>query len=187
MRKKYLVLLLLASLIALAGCGKKKLAPPPVPVAPSDLRAEVISTSEIKLTWQVNSMTEEGFFVYRKTTDNYARVATMEAKAWSYNDTGLSPETTYWYKVNAYNDEGESASSNEVSVITSAEPLSPLEPPTNLTATVVSYKQINLSWRDNSTTEDGFIVYCNIGHTQTKTIATLSPNTTNMNIVNYNQ
>lgn len=182
MRKKYLVLLLVALVIALAGCGKKKyVAPPPAPIAPSNLTAAATSPSQVNLSWKDNSTTEKGFYVYSRTTDDYAKVAIMEANATSYNNIGLSPETTYWYKVTAYNDGGESDASNEVSVTTPVEPPpppEPLEPPTNLTATVVSYKQINLSWRDNSDDEDGFRVRCNIGDTRTNTIATVGPNTT---------
>lgn len=178
MRKKYLVILLVLLTISLAGCRKKDFAPPPVPFAPSNLTATTVSPNEINLNWKDNSTTENGFYIYRKITGNYARVAIMETNATSYNDTGLSPETTYWYKVTAYNDGGESGSSNEVSVTTPPGSLPPLEAPSNLSASVISYKQINLSWQDNSTTEDGFRVRCNIGHTQTNTIATVGPNTT---------
>lgn len=53
-----------------------------------------------------------------------------------------------------------------------------LEPPSNLTVTAISYKQINLSWQDNSTTEDGFRVCCDMGENQYQTIGTLGPNAT---------
>ena len=183
MRRKYLVLLLIPLLIAFAGCGRKKryVAPPPAPSAPSNLSGTAVSSTQIDLSWKDNSTNEKGFYLYRRTTNSYARVAILEVNANSYNDTGLDPETGYWYKVRAYNDGGESGSSNEVNITTPAGPVpSPpeLEAPTDLSTTVVSYKQINLSWRDNSDTEDGFRVRCNIGHTRTKTIATVGRNTT---------
>ncbi len=53
-----------------------------------------------------------------------------------------------------------------------------LNPPTNLTVTVVSYKQVNLSWQDNSTIEDGFRVCCDMGGNQYQTVDTLPANTT---------
>ncbi len=187
MRKKYLLLLLVVLVIGLGGCkcDKKHVAPPPEPSAPSNLTATAVSSTQINLSWKDNSTNERGFYLYRRTTNSYARVAILEANANSYNDTGLSPETSYWYKARAYNDGGESGSSNEVNITTppglgpepEPEPEPELQAPSNLSANVVSYKQINLFWQDNSDTEDGFRVRCNIGHTQTNTIAIVDPNT----------
>ncbi|MBA7492528.1 hypothetical protein ES702_03078 [subsurface metagenome] len=182
--KKWLFLAIVALIPILSGCDgcdkKKYVAPPPAPSSPSNLTATAVSSTQINLSWKDNSTNEKGFYLYRRTTNSYTRVAILEANANSYNDTGLDPETSYWYKVTAYNDGGESGSSNEVNITTPAGPtpsLPELEAPSNLSITVVSYKQINLSWQDNSTTEDGLRVRCNIGHTQTNTIATVGPDT----------
>ncbi|MBI4711931.1 MAG: fibronectin type III domain-containing protein [Planctomycetes bacterium] len=59
---------------------------------------------------------------------------------------------TYYYRVKAYNDAGNSDYSNEANATTL------LETPTGLTATAVSISQINLTWTDNSQTEDGFVI-----------------------------
>jgi len=53
-----------------------------------------------------------------------------------------------------------------------------LEAPSNLTATAISYKQINLSWQDNSDIEEGFRVCCDMGGNQYQTVDTLPANTT---------
>jgi len=182
-KKKYLVLLLIPLVIALSGCGggkKKLVAPPPAPSAPSNLSANAISSTEVNLNWQDNSTNEKGFYLYRRGTGNYAKVAILGANATSYDDDGLMPETSYWYKVIAYNDGGESASSNEVNVRTPSgpEPEPELQAPTNLTATAVSYKQINLSWKDNSTNEDGYKVKVRHNGGVYDTIAELGPNAT---------
>jgi len=183
--KKWLLLATVALIPILSGCDgcdkKKYVAPPPAPSAPSNLSGNAVSSTQINLSWKDNSTNEKGFYLYRRTTNSYARVAILEVNANSYNDMSLNPETSYWYKVRAYNDGGESGSSNEVNITTPAGPVPPspeLEAPSNLSTNVVSYKQINLSWRDNSDTEDGFRVRCNIDHTRTKTIATVGRNTT---------
>ncbi|HEC65643.1 MAG TPA: hypothetical protein ENI23_10125 [bacterium] len=130
------------------------------PSAPSNLTGQAISSSEINLTWQDNSSNEMGFYIYRKTTDDYSIIATMEANATSYNNTNLNPETAYSYKIIAYNDIGESESSNAINVTTPAEPL---EPPSNPMAEAVTYKQINLTWQDNSDDEDHFRINSDFG------------------------
>jgi len=57
--------------------------------------------------------------------------------------------------VRAYNVDGTSAYTNEVSGTTLATP--------SLTATVISTTQINLAWADNSTSEDGYKIERKIG------------------------
>jgi hypothetical protein len=71
----------------------------------------------------------------------------------SYPNTGLTPATTYQYRVRAYNAGGDSPYSNTGTAVTFA---TPPAAPTNLTAAAVSSSQINLAWTDNSTNEDGF-------------------------------
>src|SRR5205814_9840111 len=66
------------------------------------------------------------------------------------NDTTLLDGTQYYYQVCAYNSAGDSPFSNEVNGITT------LKSPTSLTAIAVSSSQINLTWTDNSASEDGF-------------------------------
>jgi len=56
---------------------------------------------------------------------------------------------------------------------------SPLQAPSNLTATAVSSSRIHLSWQDNSDDEDYFRVLCpTMWGIQHQTIATLPANTT---------
>jgi subtilisin family serine protease len=89
------------------------------PNAPSNLSASALSTSGIKLTWTDNSAAENGFRIERKTSDGtYTEIATTGANETSYSDTGLSAGITYFYRVRAYNDEGNSSYSNEAQATT---------------------------------------------------------------------
>jgi len=182
MKQKYLILALMALALALPGCQGCPIAPPPAPSPPSDLAGITVSPSEINLTWKDNSSDETGFYIYRKTTDNYSKVAVTEANSISYNDTGLNSDTTYWYKVCAYNKGGNSEFSNEISTTT---PSGIPSAPTNLTGNAAGYDQINLAWQDNSDDEDGFKVFKSFGGTNYEEILDLAPNSTSCNIYQY--
>ena len=62
-----------------------------------------------------------------------------------------------------------------------------LEPPSNLTVTATSYKQIDLSWQDNSAIEDGFRVCCDMGENEYRTVTTLPANTISYNHYDLHQ
>ena len=59
--------------------------------------------------------------MYRKNVNGYRKIGVVLSDITSYSDLPLSPETTYWYKVTAYGDGGESSPSNEVSATTPPE------------------------------------------------------------------
>ncbi|MQY58748.1 MAG: hypothetical protein GH144_03960 [Clostridia bacterium] len=184
MKRKYLLLALMGLALALPGCQGCPIAPPPTPYPPSDLAGVAVSSSEINLTWKDNSADETGFYIYRKTTDNYSKVGVMEANATSHTDTGLSPQTTYSYKVTAYNEGGESDPSNEVTITTPGEATAP-SAPSNLAGQAVSCSEINLSWQDNSTNEEGFYVYRKTTDDYS-IIATMEANATSYNNTGLN-
>jgi len=130
--------------------------PPDKPLAPSNLLASVISSSQINLSWTDNSTNEDGFYIDRKQgTGAYTQIASVGANVKTYSNTGLSTSTTYTYRVRAYNIAGDAAS-NEISATTNG--VTPPTAPSGLTATAISSSQINLSWTDNSSNEDGFYI-----------------------------
>ena len=91
------------------------------PAAPDGLSATAVSSSGIDLGWNDNSDNESSFKIERSgDTDplTYTPLDTVNANVNSYSDTGLAALTTYWYRVSAFNDDGESAYSNEVSATT---------------------------------------------------------------------
>lgn len=85
------------------------------PVAPSNLTALALSSSQINLAWTDNATNETGFKIERctgsKCTD-FSQVAAVGANVTAFADTGLSARTTYLYRVRAYNTSGDSAYSN---------------------------------------------------------------------------
>jgi hypothetical protein len=129
------------------------------PAAPSSLTAPAVSSSQINLTWNDSDNTETGFKIERcagEGCSDFAQIATVGADVTSYSNSGLTPSTSYSYRVRAYNGAGDSSYSDVASAVTPAIPLP--NPPANLTATAVSSTQINLGWTDSDNTETGFKV-----------------------------
>jgi fibronectin type 3 domain-containing protein len=91
------------------------------PAAPSNLAADAAFRRQIDLTWADNSDNEDGFVVERCTgadCTDFAQIATVGANTEAFVDTGLSRNTTYSYRVRAFNTAGNSRYSNTVSVTT---------------------------------------------------------------------
>ena len=131
-----------------------------IPDAPSGTGATAMQSTRIDLSWQDNSSNESGFRIERKAgaSGMWSQIGTVGANETNYSDTGLSTGTTYYYRVRAYNNGGNSGYSNEASTTTF-----PLEGPSYLSATPASASRINLVWKDNSANEAGFYVERKIG------------------------
>jgi hypothetical protein len=94
---------------------------PTVPSAPSALSATATARSQINLTWTDNSSNENGFKIERcagATCGNFKQIATVGANAANYSNSGLKRNTTYRYRIRAYNSAGNSAYSNVISART---------------------------------------------------------------------
>lgn len=93
--------------------------PAPIPAAPTNLTAQAVSPNQVNLAWTDNADNETNYVVERKKgTGSYAVVATLPADTTTYNNTGLTKNTTYTFRVKATNASGSSAYSNEATVKT---------------------------------------------------------------------
>ena len=93
-----------------------------VPAPPENLTGEVISTTAIKLTWTDRSTNETGFKIERKLVGGtFELVGTTVTDIATFNDTGLTPSTSYIYRVYSYNEGGKSpVYSNELTLTTNS-------------------------------------------------------------------
>jgi hypothetical protein len=80
------------------------------PNAPSALTAAAPSKSQINLAWSDNSIDESGFKVERSTDGQvYTQLTTVAACTKSYASTGLTAGKKYYFRVRAYNANGNSS------------------------------------------------------------------------------
>jgi len=93
------------------------------PAAPSALEATAVGSSQVDLDWTDNSGDESGFEIERSLDGAVFEFAGNTGEdVTDFSDSGLSSETTYWYRVFAYNASGDSANSNESSATTGDAP-----------------------------------------------------------------
>lgn len=130
---------------------------PQPPAAPSGLQAAAAGPGAVDLTWTDGSDNEARFLVERRPGDGggWSEVGVSGADTARFADTGLSPVTTYAYRVRACNDAGCSAYTAEASATTEAVPPAA---PMSLSAMADGPSAILLSWTDASNNETGFQV-----------------------------
>ncbi len=72
-------------------------------LAPTNLVATPLSSDKISLSWTINSTGEDGFFIERKVSGgDFVRIVTLYRGTASFTDSGLSPSTTYYYRLTAF-------------------------------------------------------------------------------------
>ncbi len=150
---------------------------PTVPAAPTSLLATASSSSQIGLVWTDNANNETGYKVERQNGVTWTVIASLPANSTSFNDTGLTANTAYSFRVDAINTAGPSADSNISSATTQPGGVatSPPYAPYFLSATADSSTQVSLKWFDNFGVETGVKVERKTGNQAYGVIATLTP------------
>ncbi len=137
-----------------------ELLPVAVPLLPpTGLRGQRNSTTSVRLTWTDASSNESGYQVDMKIRNvgEFVRKADLEANTGEYMAEGLTPRTSYQFRVRAAKDTVGSAWSATVTVETTV--LTP-NPPSGLTPSTSQGRPnaVTLRWNDMSGNEDGFII-----------------------------
>ena len=99
---------------------------PTVPLVPTNLLA-IADTFSVNLSWTDNSDNETGFVIERKDGDStnanpFTAIDSVAANETTFTDTGLTPNTTYTYRVFAFNNVGGSGYSNLAQTTTTSLP-----------------------------------------------------------------
>ena len=146
--------------------------PPTPPDAPSNLTSTAVNSTQVNLGWQDNSSIEDGTKIERMPEGStFAQIATVGADVTYYEDSTVSCDVYYYYRVRAYNVDGDSGYSNTSTAV-------PMCAPTSLAATVPLTSQIDLTWTDNSTKENNFELCRSQNGITFSAVVTLPANTT---------
>ncbi|HKV11549.1 MAG TPA: fibronectin type III domain-containing protein, partial [Thermoanaerobaculia bacterium] len=132
--------------------------PPSPPAAPSKLDAKAVSATEIQLTWVDASNNETGFEIDQRVGNSYQKVASVVTNVTTARIAGLTPKTSYTFRVRAVNAAGSSAPSNAAKTTTLAATAARLAAPTDLKIKNLGNGAVQLTWKDNSTDETQFQV-----------------------------
>ncbi len=126
-----------------------------VPIDPTDLTVATLSGTLIQLTWTDNATNELSYQIERCTSatcPTFSLRRTLGADATGYVDT-VAVDDTYTYRVRAVNNVGPSGYTLEETANT----IRPAAA-TDFTVTTVSATRIDLTWTDNATNEDGYVL-----------------------------
>ena len=147
MRRLLLIFALPAfCLLILIGC-RKKVTPVEIsspPNAPGWLSATNITENGVTLSWEDHSLDELGFIIHQRSTGNWAVVDTVPMNTLHIILTDLVPATPYQFFVTAYNEGGESDSTNIAEAITAYPPS--FHPPYDVQALPLAETTVRISW-----------------------------------------
>jgi hypothetical protein len=128
-----------------------------LPAVPTGLTAVAAAGTQVGLSWNRGSTNDNGFLVERSAdgATNWTQIGTTAAGVTTYNDTALTPGSTWYYRVRATNATGNSGYSNVASVTLPTLPSAP----SSLHTTLVSTSEIDIAWTNNATNATSIQVF----------------------------
>jgi Bacterial Ig domain/Calcineurin-like phosphoesterase/Immunoglobulin domain/Fibronectin type III domain len=154
-----------------------------VPAAPQNLIATALDTNLIRLSWTDLATNETGFVLERSLDGtNFVEALTAEPDATNALDGGLLANTTYYYRVHAVNEFGDSdlsPVSSATTVVPGGTPLAPSDLVASADNGVEFYRsQIILRWRDASAEESGYVIERSLDGAAFTQVGTVGANVT---------
>ena len=138
--------------------------PSPFPLAPENFIAVLDDDStQIDLEWMDVAENETGYLVERSTDGiNFTAILELPADAFEISDTGLAPNTTYFYRVRGTNSVGVgeySAVASASTVTATAPPAAPVAVAARADDGVNHFRsRMVVRWQDRSTNEAAFVI-----------------------------
>jgi hypothetical protein len=124
-----------------------------IPVAPGGFTATAINANQVKLSWIDNASDETSYRIERRSgAGAYTVVALVPRNSVTWTDTGLTPQTTYTYRLAAVGDWGDSPA-----VVASAATTLIPAPPSHVTA-ARDGMGLRVAWRNESSSAAGIVL-----------------------------
>ena len=133
-----------------------------LPLSPTNLTADVISSTQIDLSWSAPSGDNSlitGYKIEHRTNTNpnyFVTVENTHSTETTYSHTDLTPDTVYAYRISAINSVGTSEPSSSTTVKTSSNNMSGInesitdleytDVPSNVMAEAISSTDVELEW-----------------------------------------
>lgn len=119
------------------------------PKRPTELLSILVTATQIDLSWTDAAPNETGYLIeFRTPTNTWSTAVTKPANATTHSMTGLDADKMYLFRIKAFNNTADSSWSPLA--------ISTLQFPSSLAATPVSSTQVDLTWTDQSSAEEGF-------------------------------
>lgn len=157
-----------------------------VPKAPSGLQANVISASNIEISWNDNSSDEAGFILEKRLepSGEFYSIANLQEDATLSIDRGEAG-VTYSYRVRAYNTSGYSLPAT-LTITVPAKPLRPNTASWKIAATAVSHNSSNPNLTNALLNKQDFFEKIAISAGQTFTLNAKIPSLSNDGMLIFN-
>ena len=178
--KSFLLITLITLSLLLSGCFIV------LPQAPYNLTIVKTTSDSVSLQWGETSNNVTKFQISRSTNDaSFSNIGTVGKSVNIYTDeSNILPNTIYYYRVRAYNKNGNSAWSNVATALTKQ-----IVPsvPYNLHIIRTSQKEITFSWNEISQNVKWFNVWRKYGSQQFTICATVNSTITQFTDSNLDQ
>jgi hypothetical protein len=129
------------------------------PSKPANLQVTPLDTDKLQLSWQDTSNNEAGFHVYKWGAQgdrwDFFLAFSVGANSTTAIDSGLNCGWDYYYKISAFNAQGESSATDYVVGRVGGCPAEP----TNLRLIETGVDYTLIAWDDRTTNEQGFHIY----------------------------
>lgn len=141
------------------------------------------ASSSLTVNWNDNATNETNYVLERSNDGtNFTVIATLPANTVSYNESGLTPNTQYYYRVKAINATESSVYTSNTSVTTPPVPSAPTKPTTPTPTNGNNYVELSngnilLKWNGSSNTTT-YSVYFGTNPQNLSNIGTVAYNTT---------